>query len=340
VNDIRVIVSKASGDHLLGKSQPAYVDGFISAFEAVYTDRRREEVLQHKFFLPDESHYSDDAYYQSASELSVANHIRLQHPRHFEVDKNVNTNRQTDVDVHFRTGPTTIDVEVKCPVEPANPKVDETGKPVLLLHSAGRRPDFPAQLLKLQSDINSSPGATAVIGKKKDNTSRDFLVHAHQKFSPLSSADDLNVLFIAGGSWGHMGDSYMHLYADGGFFTAYSFHPTTDFELVDVVVLSNLRYCHQHVRDADDWTLKNVLMIPRLNPHGRVSRSSDAIDRGLSVFEHHLRRFNSFTEVPEDIHIPENMLLYMKLHHYVNKELTREEKLRYFPVNIYQNAWP
>lgn len=338
MNDTRSIVSKASAEHILGKCRSAYVDGFVAAFEAIYSSRRRAEVLQHKFFLPDESNYSDEAYFQSASELSVANHIRLQGPQDFEVDKNVSSIRRTDVDVHLRVGPTTVDVEVKCPVEP-QPVVDERGEPVLLLHSAGRRPDFPAQLLKLQSDINRSVGATAVVGKKKDNSSKDFFVHAHQKFNPLSNADDLNVLFISGGSWGHMGELYMHLYADEGLFTASSFHPTTDFELVDVVILSNLRYRHQHVRDPDDWTLKNVLMIPRLNPHGRVSRTSDAIERGLGIFEHHLKRFNSFTEIAE-ANTPSVMLDYLKLNHYVGKELSRDEKLRYFPVNIYRNDWP
>ena len=156
MNDVRFIVSKASGDHLLGKSQPAYIDGFISAFEAVYAGRRRKEALQHKFFLPDESNYSDDRYFQSASELSVANHIRRQCPEDFEVDKNVSSIRRTDVDVHFRVGPTTVDIEVKCPEEPVPALVDGIGKPVLLLHSAGRRPDFPEQLVKLQNDINRS----------------------------------------------------------------------------------------------------------------------------------------------------------------------------------------
>ena len=42
----------------------------------VYDHAELAKILQAKFFLPNESNYTDEAYYQSASELSVARYIK------------------------------------------------------------------------------------------------------------------------------------------------------------------------------------------------------------------------------------------------------------------------
>lgn len=104
---------------------------------------------------------------------------------------------------------------------------------------------------------------------------------------------------------------------------------------MDVVILSSLRYRHEHVRDGDDWTLRNVFLLPRLNPHGRVSRTHYAIDRGLSAFDHHRERFDAFEDVPQDPNATTEMLETLRLYHYAHHGLSRAEKARYFPVILH-----
>jgi hypothetical protein len=334
MDDISLIVQNASPSHLLATSGAVYANSFLRAFCAVYEPGHWRRVLQHKFFLPDETNYSEHAFIRSAAELSVANHVRQKTAKDFAVDKKINRDNKTDVDVFCRIGGTTIAIEVKSPEEPATAVPDGSSEMVVKLMTSGRIPDFETQVDSVIKEFGAG-GITAVAGKNKDATHKGFLTGANSKFSKTAGADDLNILFIAGGSWGEMSDWYRHLYAQAGLFTAKPFHPSSTFELVDIVILSNLRYWHEHVRSTHDWTLNDVFMLPRINPHGRTSRTSDAIRAGLSLFDHHLHRFNAFTPVAAEPNVPDDILDAVKLNHYVNRGLTPEEKQRYFPVDLY-----
>jgi hypothetical protein len=77
---------------------------------------------------------------------------------------------------------------------------------------------------------------------------------------------------------------------------------------------------------------------PELNPHSRVSRTHDAINEGLSIFDHHRERFDAFVDVPQDPNMTTEMLETLRLHHYAHKGLSRAEKARYFPVVLHPLA--
>jgi len=62
--------------HILKNSPQNYIDDFVMAVLEVYDHAELAKILQAKFFLPNESNYTDEAYYQSASELSVARYIK------------------------------------------------------------------------------------------------------------------------------------------------------------------------------------------------------------------------------------------------------------------------
>jgi hypothetical protein len=174
--------------------------------------------------------------------------------------------------------------------------------------------------------MESNPKNSVVLAKNKDNTLKDFLVSAHGKFSPSSCVDDLNVLLVACGGPESIQDWHNYLYGNSGLFTAEPFHRTPqDYGLVDVVMLSSLRYCHSHAQQLHDWTLRNVFLLPCVNPHRRTSAVSESIAGGLSVFDHHLKKFNTFKPVSE---VGENL----KVLHYVRWELQEQERARYFPT--------
>ena len=60
----------------LAKSVKHNLHDFVVAVLEVYDHAELAKILQAKFFLPNESNYTDEAYYQSASELSVARYIK------------------------------------------------------------------------------------------------------------------------------------------------------------------------------------------------------------------------------------------------------------------------
>jgi hypothetical protein len=61
---------------MLKNSPQNYIDDFVVAVLEVYDHAELAKMLQAKCFLPNESNYTNEAYYQSASELSVARYIK------------------------------------------------------------------------------------------------------------------------------------------------------------------------------------------------------------------------------------------------------------------------
>lgn len=77
--------------------------------------------LQKKFFIPTVAQYKDEVFFQSASELTVAHHIKKRQVSDFEIEKRVNGENRKDVDVFFRVKSTKVAIEVKCPFEEEPP---------------------------------------------------------------------------------------------------------------------------------------------------------------------------------------------------------------------------
>jgi hypothetical protein len=327
-SQIQAAISQLSDQHILKRSPTSYIDSFVSAVCRTYPGPNLGDILQNKFFIPNDSNYTNDGFLQSASELSVANHINLKSTFGFETEKNVNPTNNSDVDVYFELSTTKVSVEVKCPVE-----VDQSKLGDLVLKTAGRLPDFRSKLQELERTLEGSNSRPKVIqGKNKDLTHKDFLLSAQSKFNPESSVDQhqLNILFIACGYYFNINEWYLHLYGSEGLFTDRPFHSPSEFRNVDVVILSNLKYCHQHARQFHDWTLRDAFLLPFVNPHGRPSFNSDAVRAGLSVFDHHLDEFESFVSDGS----PEFIFAVQKVNHYVGGHLDSTRRDRFFPVEL------
>src|SRR6266481_3578750 len=84
--------------HILKNSPQNYIDDFVMAVLEVYDHAELAKILQAKFFLPNESNYTDEAYYQSASELSVARYIKQKEKQklvtNFKLEKKVNSENE------------------------------------------------------------------------------------------------------------------------------------------------------------------------------------------------------------------------------------------------------
>ncbi len=331
---IHEFISRLSERHILKKSPQPYVDQFISAALNVYTGSKLAKALQHKFFIPDDSAYSDDAFFQSASELSVSNHIKQASISGFDIEKRLNPTNLKNVDSYFELGAFKVAVEVKSPVE-ANQAISGD----FIFKTAGRVPNHHQKYEELSPFLaRASPTKRVILGKNKDCTSKDFLLLANEKFDPASGVDHLNILFVACGYIDSISDWYMHLFASEGLFTASPFHPPADFRNVDVVVLSNLKYCHEHCRDFHDWTLRDVLLLPCLNTHARPSMARHTVLTGLSIFDHHLKEFVAFES--DKTEVPRGAFEALKVLHYVRGYLDTPRRDRYFPVKLLQMDRP
>lgn len=330
------LIRGLSSKHVLRNSPLSYVGDFVTATLAVYDPRDLQKNLQHKFFIPDESNYADEKFYQSASELSVSHYIKQKEKQNlltnFERDKKLNHASPKDVDNYFEVGAIRVSVEVKCPQE--DKQAPFPGN--ITLKSVGRAPD-PTGIVQMKQRLESSTSNTKFhLGKNPDLRMKDCLESANQKYNSESGINDLNILFISCGPFYNMSEWYFCLYGPQGLFTSHSFAPEARYPNVDVVVLSSLKYRHEQARSYPAWTLDDVLLLPLVNPHGRSNSTTETIDQGLSVFHHYRKEFAQFrtSNLVWDSHSA-NLAAFekqIKPSCFVMEHLTRKEFSRFFPT--------
>ena len=99
-DDIVALVQGLSDKHLLKSRSPEYVDGFANAALSTYKSEKIRAQLQHKFFIPDDAQFTEEAYLQSVLELTVASYVQGRGVSDFDTEKKVNRpNNNKDVDV-------------------------------------------------------------------------------------------------------------------------------------------------------------------------------------------------------------------------------------------------
>ena len=328
VQHILNMVGGLSDTHFLKRMSEQYIIDFATAAVHVHEPAKIQITLQRRFYLPDDHAYKEDAFLQSASELSVANYIKAKPVADFEINKLVNPNNKKDVDVYYRIGSTKVSLEVKCPFEE-----EQAPLPVITTLTAGRVPNYDRTHEGLKSLLRPDSSSRFVKGKNRDNRMKDALASAHGKFRSDPELDDLNILFLAAGNYYRMSEWHGYLFGSGGLFTPQSFHPPETYCNVDLVILSNLKYRHQFAFNFSAWTLDDVLLIPIPNPLGRKNVFGKTVDEDLSIFNHYRKEFRAGRIVTSGTEEIQDLVdSHTKVTRFVLTHLSDEQQKRFFPV--------
>lgn len=324
--DILEIISKLSDRHVLKGAPAGYATGFAEAVLRVYPAKDLKKILQDKFFIPNDTAFNLDTYCQSASELSIQNHLVLdQRLQKVAIEKQVNPPK--DVDAYYEIGSTRVSLEVKCAVEQSPPES------ALIYKTAGRVPGHVKSFDNLKEVVGErDPDKKVFQGKNKDNTMKDFLLSAHSKFSSKPGFEDLNILFVACGDYFNVQEWWFYLFLNNGLFTKNSFYPPSEFGRVDLVILSNLKYCHAVARASHNWRLDDVFLLPALNPNRRKSALSATMFEGINIFSHHLKSYSEYVPRDDDPDANREIALLVKVNSYVVDGLAYGDRERYFPT--------
>ena len=279
-----------------------------------------------------DTQFTEDAYLQSASELTVASYVRRRSVSDFDTEKRVNASNIKDVDVYYRIGPDTVRstrvyLEVKCPLE----EPMESAPPYTVL-PAGHTPGGLEHLREFVKMGNIQFPNKFREGKNPEMRIKDALVGAHNKFSENPDINELNLLFLACGDFLHMSQWHANLMGQGGLFTGGSFHPHETFRKVDFLILSNLKYRHSVAFNFPAWSLDDVLLIPIRNPFGRNNLVCATIEEGLSIFSHYREEFLSNRIIKPGEEIQAEADPHAKVTWFVDRHLSLSEKKRFFPV--------
>jgi hypothetical protein len=129
-----------------------------------------------------------------------------------------------------------------------------------------------------------------------DNSLKDFLLSANKKFNPTNTDKELNILSVSCNDAEDMQLWYYYMFKDQGLFTSASFHPTAEFENVDVVILNNLYYKHNEYFNKkllNSWDFGNCFNLIFINPFAK-QKKEEAINELLRICPNQNAGFRAF----------------------------------------------
>lgn len=294
-------------DHILmGRYNTHYFVDFATTLDQLIetASLSSNKLLEHMYLtkLWMQKPFSINKYLQGVSELLFWIYAVQKHYS-FDVDKKLSSDNDTDVDIQIRHEGYTFNIEVKCPDQ------REESANTLYLCPAYRfqlsKENLNREIAGLQSLINpalesnTSKYESTKVMKIDDNKVIEYLRSAQRKFQYDSS---LNILVISVSSemmqsiWGYLYNPQSGIFTrklseqfrnkDG------SPMMHSDFDKVDVVLLTNIVSGHKVDVSFNAWNLENYCNIFFRNPYSKAGDSkSEQLKHFLKLLPNEVNRF-------------------------------------------------
>lgn len=281
-----------------------YKSGMMSAISELskhLNNNEMEDLLNNKLQLFSRTP-NEPQYLQAACELVICGHLAKKFQNNFKYELKVNPPK--DVDCSFSEDGIQFNVEIKCADFSKSNLINEgEGYKIGFL---GRNPDVQTVLDDLASALNSIPSAKPLINQQHmDNKLKDYLQSAHGKFSQLPREDHLNVLAICCDNPMDIQKWFGYLYEHQGLFTEESFADRSSYNLVDIVLITNLYHRHYSYRNkdklTDHWLLNNSFNLILSNPYRSKDKKS-AILKFCEIMPNYSFELSQY-QVPGDVEV-------------------------------------
>lgn len=324
----------ANTDHYLVKAKAVnhpYFADFLAAGAVLHpllTPREFETWCAEKMMLKPQA-FNETTYLQYAVETSVVRYFGERFPAGFRVEAKINPTNGKDVDCVFTDGNYTFNVEVKCSDFTGKIKTDaqDAFKIEMVGRLPGRGEEPMAAIVAALAEGLAKQGKDPkihVVSKSMDNSLKDHLLSAHEKFAPETPATEVNILVVGCDDARDMQRWYNYLYAGEGLFTPASFQDAVTFENVDLVVFTNQFFKHSRFFEknvSNSWTLDPGFNLIYQNPRRRSEK------KGAIV--HFLNLLPNFSE-PVERHVlpgsaPEEVKNTSRIPRFVADHLERKE---------------
>jgi hypothetical protein len=237
--------------------------------------------------------FNEKTFIQYAVETTVVRYFGERFPLDFRVEAKINPDNDKDVDCVFVDGGFTFNVEVKCSDFNAKEKVDS--QDAFKYETVGRLSDRGQEAMAafsaaLDEGLAKRGEGTKphLAAKNMDNSLKDFLESAHEKFGTPTGDTTLNVLVVGCGDAEDMQRWFNYLWADEGLFTRTPFADSSKYKNVDLVVLTNQYDKHSRFFEksvSNSWSLGEGFNLIFGNPY-RHSLKAPAVKHFLGVLPH------------------------------------------------------
>ncbi len=316
-----------------------YFDSFKNVFEVMYSKlsaKDQYDIAKSKYFIgSDELIFSSSQFVQFACELTVGYHFKA---KQIELESEVKLNNtEKDVDWQIKHDGFCFNLEVKCSDENEFDAQPLTGKrKALQLIFAGRIPG-PEKAKQGMKKIAAQLNYDLLTPKHADNRIKDYLIDANSKFEIDPGVKTLNILVVACGHFNNMSQWHTYLYGSQGLFTSGSFSDRSAYKNVDCVLLTSLRYNHQHkfARRSESWDLFRSFNLLFCNPYGRNNVTSEAIEIFLKITPNHTKEYHAFEPIASS-DVPKEVSSVVKIIHFCSVALSKEQRNEYWPNSPYK----
>lgn len=233
---------------------------------------------------------------QALCELPIQRYLIEHYASTFEYEYCPSLNSDKDVDASFSIDGFRYNIEVKCPTYEDREKNDS---PSALKVHISNVPNFADVLSDVfegfgKQIVEKGNYSKVVNVKNMQNNVKDYLVSAQEKFNSNSTNHELNCLMLCCDDPMDLDFTYGYLYGHEGLFTSTSKFPPNLFDLVDIVVLTNLYNLHKKCRtDGRGFLYNSVFSSIHVNLKPRIMKM-DAIHKLLTAIPSMTEKVNNF----------------------------------------------
>lgn len=317
IEDREILNPYFSGNEIITLQYKSGMMSAISELSNHLNHKEMEDLLKNKLQLYSTSP-NEPQYLQAACELVICSYLAKIYQDKFKYELKVNPPK--DVDCSFSENDIQFNVEIKCAdFSKSNQINEEDGYKIGFL---GRNPDAKSVLNDLASAFNSLPGGKPLIEQQHmDNKLKDYLKSAHGKFSQQKREDHLNVLAICCDNPTDIQKWIGYMHEHQGLFTEESFADKNSYNLVDIVLITNLYHRHYAYRSkdklTDHWLINKSFNLIFSNPYRSKDKRS-AILRFYEIIPNYSFALNQY-QAPGDAE--EYVKNSIRIPHFVGDEL-------------------
>jgi len=311
-----------SDDHILKKMwETEYGLGFknlISNYAKLIDTKKKLNNLKGKLCLKHSilNTSQKNQYIQTAAEVTIVNYFATNFPEFIALEPKLTEQNNNDVECQFQFNGFKFNVEVKSSSYILDKKKSDSDFQLQLKGHLNEHMD----LYNIMKTV--LPGIE--LEKRFDNNFKSHLCSAQSKFPMDNNINHCNLLILACNDSEDIQNHYDYLFATGGFFTPNSFLDHSEFNLVDMVFLTNLFFKHNNDAinpklDNQSWQFEKSFIIGFKNPF-RKDIKNEHLNLIEAIIPNYNRGFKEYADGPE----------FMRLRHFIHTELGENRKIYHY----------
>lgn len=212
---------------------------------------------------------------QALCEINVLSYFAKNYPATFKYEPKLKVGSTKNPEMSYDYDGLTINIEVKCATFDNREKLNKN-KLHVLTHVVPNKEAVKADIEFISSLIKKTgtyEGAEEM--KNMNNNLKDYLTGANDKFNPDSQLSDINCLIVGCDDPNDIDNWVNYLYGFKGLFKLTDLFDYRAYELVDIVLLTNLYNLYKNpllTADKDVFNLERTFIVGFLNPRPRIDK--------------------------------------------------------------------